>query len=144
MHRIDRSVLLPYSRERLFELVRDVPSYPKFLPWCPSAHAWPETAPGVHEAQVDIRYMGIKAFFKTRNTHHVPASISLAFIDGPFKQLRGAWHFQALSPEACKVSLLLEYEFASGLLGKAVAPVFGRIAESLIDAFAQRAQDLYE
>jgi ribosome-associated toxin RatA of RatAB toxin-antitoxin module len=143
MHRIDRSVLLPYPRENLFTLVQDVPSYPAFLPWCPSAHAWPESAPGVHDAQVDIGFKGIRAHFKTRNTHLAPDRITLELVDGPFRQLRGAWHFQALAPDACKVSLTLEYQFATGLLGRAIAPVFGHIAESLIDAFAQRAEQLY-
>jgi ribosome-associated toxin RatA of RatAB toxin-antitoxin module len=41
------------------------------------------------------------------------------------------------------VRLQLQYEFAAGLLGRLIAPVFESIAGSLIDAFARRAEALY-
>jgi ribosome-associated toxin RatA of RatAB toxin-antitoxin module len=31
---IQRSALLPYPAQALFDLVNDVASYPQFLPWC--------------------------------------------------------------------------------------------------------------
>jgi len=41
------------------------------------------------------------------------------------------------------VSLELEYGFAAGIFGRAIAPVFEHVANSLVDAFAGRARDLY-
>jgi ribosome-associated toxin RatA of RatAB toxin-antitoxin module len=41
------------------------------------------------------------------------------------------------------VTLNLQYQFAPGLLGRVIAPVFESIAGSLIDAFARRAESLY-
>jgi ribosome-associated toxin RatA of RatAB toxin-antitoxin module len=41
------------------------------------------------------------------------------------------------------VQLSLRYEFVSGLLGRAVAPVFDFIAGSMIDSFVQRAETIY-
>ena len=32
--RIQRSALLPYPAQALYDLVNDVASYPQFLPWC--------------------------------------------------------------------------------------------------------------
>ena len=43
----------------------------------------------------------------------------------------------------CKVELSLRYEFSSLLLEKLVGPVFGFIANSMVDAFVKRAQQLY-
>ncbi|PKM01470.1 MAG: ubiquinone-binding protein, partial [Gammaproteobacteria bacterium HGW-Gammaproteobacteria-6] len=31
---IQRSALLPYPAQALFDMVNDVASYPQFLPWC--------------------------------------------------------------------------------------------------------------
>jgi len=151
MHRVSRSVLVPYSDAQMFDLVRDVERYPQFLPWCPSSQVMaPDADPGpavageeIVQARVDIAYLGVRSHFTTRNTNRHPASIELALVDGPFRSLRGRWSFLPLSAAACKVSLELEYGFAGGLLGRAIAPVFEHVANSLIDAFAVRAQDLY-
>ena len=142
MHRVHRSVIVPYSRAQMFALVQDVAQYPKFLPWCPASHVRPQTD-DVVQARVEIAYMGVRSQFTTSNAHRFPESITLTLIDGPFRELRGEWIFHALGEDACKVSLELHYRFAAGLLGRAIAPVFERVVNSLVDAFAARAQDLY-
>jgi ribosome-associated toxin RatA of RatAB toxin-antitoxin module len=44
-----------------------------------------------------------------------------------------------LSDSACKVEFELNYEFATAVLEGLIGPVFGRIADSFIDAFVKRA-----
>ena len=139
----------------MFALVRDVAQYPKFLPWCAASHIQPPAnapadAPADASlagetlvARVDIAYMGVRSSFTTRNVHHGCETIDLTLVDGPFRDLRGRWSFQPLREEGCKVTLDLHYRFAAGLLGRVVAPVFEHVANSLIDAFAQRADQIY-
>jgi ribosome-associated toxin RatA of RatAB toxin-antitoxin module len=146
MQRVQRTLLVPYADAQMFALVRDVERYPEFLPWCPASQVRPlDGAAGGEpvEARVDIAYLGVRSHFTTRNTHHYPAAIELRLVDGPFRSLQGRWNFLALADTACKVSLELEYGFAAGLLGRAIAPVFERVANSLVDAFAARAEQLY-
>ena len=143
MHRVHRSVIVPYSCAQMFALVQDVAQYPSFLPWCAASHVRPQAQSEAVEARVEIAYMGVRSYFTTSNVNLFPESITLALIDGPFRELRGQWTFRPLGEEGCKVSLDLHYRFAAGLLGRAIAPVFERVANSLIDAFAARAQDLY-
>jgi len=144
MHRVHRSVIVPYSRAQMFALVHDVAQYPKFLPWCAATHVRPQAQErDVVEARVEIAYMGVQSHFTTTNVHRFPESITLALVDGPFRDLRGEWSFRALGEDACKVSLDLHYRFAAGLLGRAIAPVFERVANSLVDAFAARAEQMY-
>jgi ribosome-associated toxin RatA of RatAB toxin-antitoxin module len=45
-----------------------------------------------------------------------------------------------LGPEACKIEFELRYEFDSTLVGKLAESVFGRIADTMVDAFARRAE----
>ena len=135
----------------MFALVRDVAQYPKFLPWCAASHVQPPVdapsgAPSDEEtfvARVDIAYMGVRSSFTTRNVHHGCETIDLTLVDGPFRYLHGRWSFQPLREEGCKVTLDLHYRFAAGLLGRVVAPVFEHVANSLIDAFARRADQVY-
>jgi ribosome-associated toxin RatA of RatAB toxin-antitoxin module len=143
MPQVDRHLLLPYRAQDMYNLVRDVRAYPQFLPWCPSTQVWEQSDPLVIEARVDIAFLGIRSHFRTRNTHVEAQSIVLELVDGPFRHLRGSWQFRPLGDQACKVSVALDYHFAAGLLGRAIAPVFGKIAESLIDAFAERAEVLF-
>ncbi|HYA75612.1 MAG TPA: type II toxin-antitoxin system RatA family toxin [Burkholderiaceae bacterium] len=143
MHRVHRSVIVPYSRAQMFALVQDIAQYPRFLPWCAASHVRPQSSEELVEARIEIAYMGVRSHFTTSNLNRFPESITLTLVDGPFRDLRGEWSFRALGEDACKVSLDLHYRFAAGLLGRAIAPVFDRVANSLVDAFAARAQDLY-
>jgi len=142
MHRIERSVLVPYSAERMFRLVEQVDDYPEFLPWCPASRARP-LPDGNVEATVEIGYRGVRTRFTTRNVSDFPRAIRITLVDGPFRSLTGEWQFLDLPQQGCKVSLNLQYEFAAGVLGRLIAPVFESIAGSLIDAFARRADSLY-
>jgi ribosome-associated toxin RatA of RatAB toxin-antitoxin module len=142
MPHVERSILLHHSAEQMFDLVADVETYPQFLPWCRAARAVADPEGGT-DASVQIDYRGIRAQFTTRNALRYPEQIRMVLIDGPFRTLDGAWHFHALRPGACKVRLTLHYQFASGLLGRAVAPVFDHIANTLVESFAERAAALY-
>ena len=142
MPHVERSVYVHYSAEQMFDLVQDVESYPQFLPWCAGSKVASDHEGGV-DASVDIAYRGIRTRFTTRNQHRYPQQIRLALIEGPFRSLNGQWNFVALRAAACKVQLVLDYQFAGGLLGRAIAPVFDAIADSLVDSFARRAEQLY-
>ena len=142
MHRVNRSILVTYSAEQMFDLVSDVDRYPEFLPWCGSAQVRPLGDDAV-EAATDPAEVDRDRRFATRNVHVRPNEIRMQLVDGPFRRLEGQWRFRVLRPDACRVELLLRYEFASGLLGRAIAPVFDGISASLVDSFSQRADALY-
>lgn len=142
MHKVQRSVLVPYSDAQMFELVAGVEHYPEFMPWCGGAEVLSRDEHGM-QASIVISFAGIKQRFTTRNTHVFPQRIDLALVDGPFSMLVGHWTFQALAPDACKVLFTMEYEFSNRALEALVGPVFNRIATSFIDSFTKRAQAVY-
>ena len=143
MHRVERSVLVPYTAEQMFALVAAVRDYPQFLPWCEAAQVRPRRD-GLLDATIEIHYRGVRSRFTTCNENRPAESISMTLVDGPFRRLSGSWRFRSLRADACKVHLLLQYEFAAGLLGRAIAPVFEGIAGSLVDSFIRRAESLYD
>lgn len=142
MHRVERSVLVPYSAEEMFGLVAGVKDYPKFLPWCASARVRPQPN-GDIEATVQIDYRGVRSEFTTLNYNDAPRLIRMQLVDGPFRRLSGEWTFTQLRDDACKVHLNLQFQFVTGIVGRAVAPVFEGIAGSMIDAFTRRAEAVY-
>ena len=142
MQRVQKSVLVPYSARRMFDLVDDVERYPEFLPWCGGARVV-ERRPDGQTARIDIDYHHVKAHFTTDNRNVPGESIVVTLKDGPFRRLHGDWKFKSLSPDACKVEFTLAYEFATPLLEGLVGPVFTHIANTFIDAFVRRAANVY-
>jgi ribosome-associated toxin RatA of RatAB toxin-antitoxin module len=142
MHRVERSVLVPYSAAQMFDLVAAIREYPRFLPWCGATHVRPR-ADGSLDATIEIHYRGVRSRFTTHNRHDPHHRIQMKLVDGPFRRLDGDWAFHHLRADACKVHLHLQYQFAAGLLGRAIAPVFESIATSIVDAFTRRAEALY-
>lgn len=142
MASVNKSVLVPYSASRMFELVERVEDYPLFLPWCGGAQVHERSAERM-VATVRIDYLGLKQSFTTENTHESDRSIRLKLRDGPFTRLDGLWTFLPLREDACKVSFALDYAFAGSLLSRALAPVFDQIATSFVDAFVKRAEAVH-
>lgn len=142
MRSVHKSVLVTYSAQQMFDLVDRVEDYPKFLPWCGGTQIL-ERGADQTLARIDIDYRGVRAHFTTANRNQAPDRIVITLRDGPFRRLDGIWQFRALSEAACRVEFELNYEFATGVLEKLIGPVFGRIADSFIDAFVKRAAAVY-
>lgn len=142
MAQIDKTVLVEYDCEQMFALVRDIENYPRFLPWCSSASVDARNGQ-VTRATLGIDYHGVRTSFTTENVHAPSSSIDIRLLKGPFRHLQGSWRFTPLGDRACKIQLRLAYEFSSRVLEKLVGPVFGFIANNLVDAFVRRAEQLH-
>lgn len=142
MKTVEKSVLIWFTAQEMFDLVVDVASYPAFLPWCDQAQIVASQADGM-TARIGMAFGGLHKSFTTRNTHVPGRQVQLELIDGPFKQLNGVWNFIPLGEEqACRVELKLSYSFDS-MFGALVGPVFDKIASTLVDAFVKRAEVVY-
>ena len=126
----------------MFALVERVEDYPRFLPWCGAVDVRERGANNL-VASLAIHYHGVRQSFTTSNENTPSTSIRMTLVDGPFKSLDGLWTFKPLRDDACKVELDLNYEFSSVLLAQLVGPVFGLIANSLVDSFCKRAETVY-
>ena len=142
MPQIEKSALVMYSSKEMFDLVNDVDAYPEFLPHCSDAKIVSKQPSGM-TASLEISKAGLKKWFTTENTFIDDQTVSLRLVDGPFKSLKGKWHFLPLDDKACKVQLHLEFEFASKLIELAFGKVFNEVAKNMVNAFTQRAKAVY-
>ena len=153
MAEIEKSVLVEYSADQMFALVDNVADYPKFLPWCGGTSVTIQDDVIVH-AKVKINYHQIQHSFTTENKRYPinkPAAnkaiqdalIEMSLLDGPFKHLEGYWHFISLCETACKINFRLHYTFSNKILEKLVGPVFHMIANSFVESFIKRADEIY-
>jgi len=139
---IQRTALVPYSADQMFALVDDIEAYPDFLPWCRSATVLSRDADEVR-ATIEIAKGSVRRSFTTLNRLQPGKMIEMRLIEGPFRHLQGFWRFEELEEGACKVSLDLEFEFSSRMVAMVVGPVFNQVANSLVDAFCKRAEQVY-
>ncbi|HRI18523.1 MAG TPA: type II toxin-antitoxin system RatA family toxin [Burkholderiaceae bacterium] len=148
MKHVKKSVLLWYSASEMYSLVTAVERYPDFLPWCAEAQVLERAEDGM-KARLTLAYGGVRHAFTTRNEHVADRSVLVGLVDGPFSLLDGHWQFLPLgeqggAPErACKIELDLRYAFANAALERVVSPVFDRVANTLVDSFVRRAEQVY-
>ena len=134
MKHVKRSVLLWYSSREMYDLVTGIDRYPEFLPWCSKAELLERSEEAV-TARLSLAYAGVRHAFTTRN-------------DGPFSMLDGIWTFKPIGSSgsgraACRVELDLRYAFSNRALEAVVSPVFDRVANTLVDSFVSRAEQVY-
>lgn len=142
MPTVNKSALVEYKPQEMFDIVDDVEKYSEFLPWCGSSSVLSRSEDEV-KATIEISHSGIRKSFTTLNRLQPGKIIEVQLIDGPFKHLHGFWRFEPLGDKGCKVTLDLDYEFSSRLLGLAIGPVFSQIANTFVDAFCKRAEAIY-
>ena len=138
---INKSIVVPYSPAQMYALVNAIEDYPQFLPFCESSEVHSRTDDEV-KASLVLSGFGVHKSFTTLNRLQHNKMIEIILLDGPFKHLEGFWRFDATSKTQSRVSLDLEFE-TSGMFSFAFGPVFHQMANSLVDAFDKRAQDVY-
>lgn len=142
MPTISRTALVNHTPEQMFTLVDRVEDYPSFLPWCGASQVLSREGE-ILDASITIAKGAVNKSFSTRNINHEFNLIEMSLLDGPFKHLNGVWRFDDLQGEACKISLELEFEFSNRLVSMAIGPIFNQVANTLVDAFVERANKVY-
>lgn len=142
MSTINRSALVPYAAEQMYDLVNDIEAYPQFLPWCTAATVLARD-PHAVRATLCLAKGALQQSFTTRNTLHAGRRIDMILEAGPFQYFNGTWLFQPIGTQGCEVSLHLHFELAHGVLALAFGQVFNQLANSLVDAFCRRAEERY-
>ena len=136
---IRRSALIQSSAARTFDLIEAAEHYPAFLPWCANAVILARDE-SVVSARLTVDYHGLRFDLTTRNPKERPHWMAVYLDRGPFRRFEGEWRVTELAAEACKIEFLLRYEFDSALVGRLAGGVFDGIANTLVDAFARRAE----
>lgn len=142
MKRVARSAIVPHSAAQLFALVEDIESYPRFLPWCVGAEV-KRRGPDSTLARLTIGMRGVNQSFTTQNENRAPEAIDMKLVEGPFRRFAAGWRFHPLGERACKVEFSMEFEFASRTLAVLLQPLFEMIANSMVEAFTRRADEVH-
>ena len=134
--------VVPFTPEQLFEMVSDVQSYPKFLPWCVGARIR-SVEDELIVADLMIGYKLLRERFTSRvSLDRQNVIIRTEFTDGPFNFLRNRWEFKPY-PRGCLIEFSVEFEFRSTVLQKLVSVLLNEVVLRMVSAFEKRAYFLY-
>ncbi|MGB0957433.1 MAG: type II toxin-antitoxin system RatA family toxin [Litorivicinus sp.] len=142
MKTIAKTALVFHSAEQMFDVVDDVERYPDFLPWCAGATVLEKTSSQM-VAELNLAKGRLRHAFTTRNDRVRPESITLSLVEGPFKHFHGEWTFTPKTDGACEVALNLSFDMGGKLTAMALGPVFTQVANTMVGAFCDRADEIY-
>lgn len=138
--------VLPYSAQQMYDLVADVASYPKFLPWTAAARIRSIDEHDEHSVMLADLVISFKVFRERFGSRVVlwpdQHKIDTSYLDGPFKHLESTWNFKDVEG-GCEVSFSVDFEFKNRLLQGAAGMFFNEAMQRVVRAFEGRAKDLY-
>ncbi|WP_342219936.1 type II toxin-antitoxin system RatA family toxin [Rickettsiella endosymbiont of Miltochrista miniata] len=138
---IQHSLEVPYNVSEMYRLVNHIEKYSEFLPWCTESKVISQDEDSI-QACLTLTGGGLSKSFTTSNRLQKDKLIEISLINGPFKHLEGYWSFET-TPRGSRINLNLEFAFSTRLLALAFSPVFERVANTLVQAFSDRAKQIY-
>lgn len=142
MDRYSQKKTLSYTTQQLFDIVIDVESYPKFLPWCKASRIINQTDAFNFDAVLTVGYKSINESYTSKVESIYLKKIKSTATEGPFRMLESFWLFND-KKDCCEVEFNIQYEFKSFFLGKVMGGMFKKASEKMFSAFENRAQSLY-
>ena len=139
MREVKRSALVAQPPSRLFALINDIESYPRFLPWCTNARVESRSEREI-VATIGVKRGPLHGSFTTRNELEPERRILMHLLRGPFRSLEGEWLLSPVGEAGCRVELAMRFAFKSSLHGLLFEQIFADTASSLVDAFVARSR----
>lgn len=135
---------LPYKPQELFNLVWDIESYPKFLPWCIASRIISGNSEEV-VADLVIQLKGFSESYRSHVTNKVTNDgkylINTSAISGPFKYLNSTWQFIP-SFAGTEIKFCIDFKMKSIIFEKLIGTYFIKATEKMIEAFERRAKEV--
>jgi len=140
-----------YTTSQIFDIVSDVASYPKFLPWVAAARI-DKISKNEFEAELIIKFKGLRSSYTSLVTlthpesSNSPCIVSVALVKGPFRTLINEWNLEPSENIARNISdidFFIDFSFQSSMFEKMVGGMFEKATNKMTEAFETRAKQLY-
>ncbi len=130
-----------YAPSQLFSLASDVEAYPHFAPGCESARILEREGQTCLVENV-FHFGPLRRRFLSRATMEPPKRLSIVAADGPLRDLRLVWLFEA-SAGGCLLTVDLDLAFESALFAAAARLAAPGVEARIMSAFEHRARILF-
>ncbi len=133
---------LPYTPAQMFDLVADVASYPRFLPWVVAIRVRSDSETEML-ADMIVGFKSLKETFTSRVVKERPGHVHVDYVDGPLKHLSNDWRFESDGQGGCLVHFSVDFAFKNRIFEMLAGQMFDRALRKMIGAFETRAAELY-
>lgn len=121
----------------------DIDRYEEFLPWCVASRVT-ERQDNVVFADLVVGFKMFRERFSSEVRFKESAYIEVKYIHGPFRHLTNKWTFIPTDDNnQTKVDFYISFEFRSRVLESLIGRVFEDAVLRMIEAFEQRAEEVY-
>ena len=138
--------LIECNKEQLVDLVLDIESYPKFIPYCLDAKIYEKKEEKnliLIIADLTIGKGPFKATYKSDVRFNKDAdTILVTNIDGPLKHLDNKWVFLE-KDNSTEISFDIDFEIENKFLNIVMSKSFQFGLDKIADAFQERANVFY-
>ena len=140
-----REEVISHSAIKIFNIVLDIESYPKYIPWCIKMVINQRKK---NEIFADM-YVKYKFILAQKFRSHVKfdknnLTIETSYIEGPLKNLTTKWNFEEIDKKNSKIFFDVNFEFNYYLHQKIAETFYSLIENKMIDSFRKRADDILD
>lgn len=136
---------VPHVPERMYSLVADLESYPRFVPNCKAMDVRRDrgTTEDVRFAKMTITFGPVTQSYTSRVVSDPTAlTITAHAVDGPFRFLDSKWIFEP-EGQGTSVRFDIEFKFSNALVAAVAEPAFAAKQDEIMDAFMDEADRRY-
>ncbi len=133
---------LPYSAQQMFDLVADVGSYSKFLPWVVATRIRSDNESEMI-ADMVVGFKSLRERFTSKVMKQPGELIDVHYIDGPLRDLENTWRFTPREGGGCIVDFSVDFAFKNRVFEALAGQYFDRAFRKMVAAFEARADELY-
>ena len=137
--------ILNYTARQVYDLVIDVERYPEFVPWCSKCRII-ETNESDIIAELEVKFGPFNKSYISKISHgHIDDAyfINISQISGPFENLDTKWKFEKNGKFSTKIYFSINFNFSSKILSKMISSVFELATKDMVNAFEDRAKEIY-
>ena len=138
--------LIECNKEQLVDLVLDIESYPKFIPYCLDAKIYEKKEENnliLIIADLTIGKGPFKATYKSDVRFNKDTdTILVTNIEGPLKHLNNKWIFLE-KDNSTEISFDIDFEIENKFLNIVMSKSFQYGLDKIADSFQKRANDLF-
>ena len=139
--------LIECNKEQLVDLVLDIESYPKFIPYCLDAKIYEKKEENnliLIIADLTIGKGPFKATYKSDVRFNKDTdTIVVTNIEGPLKHLDNKWVFHE-KDSSTEISFDIDFEIENKFLNIVMSKSFQYGLDKIADSFQKRANDLFK
>jgi len=126
----------------MFDLVADVKSYEKFLPWVSAIRVRSDSETEMI-ADMIVGFKSLRETFASRVQKRRPEEVHVDYLDGPLKHLHNHWRFRSDGQGGVLVDFEVDFAFKNRLFEMIAGQMFDSALRKMISAFEARAAALY-